>query len=159
MDLAGESEEVRRRKLWKWVEDYCDSGHGACYLRNPLAAKVVQDALLFHHGKQYELKDWAVMPNHVHVLLIPFEGVSLEEIEHSQKSYTSNEINRILHRRGRLWQPEAFDRMIRNEAHFERTSQYIRHNPVKAKLCADSRLYPYSSANPKVRERLFEARE
>ena len=42
---------------------------------------------------------------------------------------------------------EYFDRQIRNEKHFEDAYFYIEQNPVKAKLCARSLDWDYSSAS------------
>jgi REP element-mobilizing transposase RayT len=38
------------------------------------------------------------MPNHVHFLARPFEGVELSELTHSIKSYTAHEANKLLDR-------------------------------------------------------------
>ena len=37
-------------------------------------------------------------------------------------------------RKGKLWQVESWDRLIRNEKHFYMTAEYIRLNPVMAGL-------------------------
>ena len=60
-------------------------GHGKCWLRTPAAAKIVQDTLLYHAEKKYELYAWVIMPNHGHVLYKPINGFSLAEIQHSIK--------------------------------------------------------------------------
>ena len=54
---------------------------------------------------------------------------------HSLKSYTANEINRALGRRGAAWVDERFDRIVRDHAELLEKWQYIRNNPVKAGLC------------------------
>ena len=50
---------------------------------------------------------------------------------------------------GRLWQPDYFDRLIRDQEHFEKVAKYITWNPVKAGLCNDPALWPHSSGNPR----------
>lgn len=45
-----------------------DSGHGACVLRDAVLAKIVGDSLQHGDGNGYELTDFVVMPNHVHLL-------------------------------------------------------------------------------------------
>jgi REP element-mobilizing transposase RayT len=145
-ELASAPDDERRRKLSKLVNDECDAGRGRCILRQPLAARIVQETLRFDHGRRYTLHAWVVMPNHVHVLLTPLEGVSLEEILRTQKSISSTKINKLLGESGRLWQPDYFDRLIRDEDHFAGVIHYIHWNPVKAKLCSDSADWPWSSA-------------
>jgi len=41
---------------------------------------------------------------------------------------------------------DYFDRYIRNEKHYQKTVEYIENNPVKARLCARSADYRFSSA-------------
>ncbi len=151
---ALEDESDRTRELHRRLERYLDEGHGSCVLRQTLVAMVVQDALIFHHERLYTLHEWVVMPNHVHVLLTPNRGARLARIVHANKSFTSKEIQRLLGGEGRLWQPEYYDRFIRDDEHFYRVGKYIRWNPVKARLCADPKHWPYSSASYVARARL-----
>jgi REP element-mobilizing transposase RayT len=145
-ELAGAPDEERRKTLAKLVNDECDAGRGECVLRQPLVARTVQETLRFDHGRRYDLHAWVVMPNHVHVLLTPRENVTLDEIMRTQKSISSTRINKLLGASGRLWQPDYFDRLIRDEKHFNGVVRYIEWNPVKAKLCADPADWPWSSA-------------
>ena len=87
-----------------------------------------------------------VMPNHAHLLLTPNAGHELSAIQQSLKSYTANEANKILGRTGQFWQPEAFDRWIRDADHFAKTIAYIENNPVKARLCKRAEDWLFSSA-------------
>jgi len=133
---------LRRR-----VETYLDQGYGQCHLRDSAIASMVQDSLLFFDGERYKLSAWVVMPNHVHSLLTPSAGQQMSRILHSLKSYTASEANKILNSGGRFWQPESFDRYIRDSAHFVSVVKYIENNPVKARLCAQPQDWPYSSAH------------
>ncbi len=116
------------------IEEWLDAGHGGCYLRQPECAQIVEEALAHFHGQRYQMACYVIMPNHVHVLFQTAPQKSLHDVLHSWKSYTAQQINRHLRRRGVLWQHEYFDRMIRNAAHFQRTMRYILDNPQKAKL-------------------------
>ena len=69
------------------------------------------------------------MPNHVHVLLFVPGRAELDKIVHSWKSYTAHRIGR-----GVVWAREYYDHIVRSEAEFERTRQYIRANPYQAGL-------------------------
>lgn len=92
------------------------------------------------------------MPNHIHFLMPPKEGISLSEIVHSIKSYTANEANKVLRRRGSFWQHEPFDRYTRNRLHYVNVIKYIENNPVKANLCEKPEDWIFSSAYLKVNE-------
>ena len=130
----------------KNVENYLDKGSGSCFLRDERVAKMTEDSLLFHHTKKYDLVAWVIMPNHIHFLATPVEGVELSTITHSIKSYTAHEANKILGRQGQFWQHEPFDRYIRNRKHFVSVIRYIENNPVKAGLCARPQDWRFSSA-------------
>ena len=128
------------------IEAYLDQGYGCCYLCEPTIAALLENALLHFDGERYFLHAWCIMPNHVHVLFTPATGYDLSKIEHSWKSYTATQANRLLQRTGSFWQRDPFDRYIRNERHFENAVAYIENNPVKAGLCAQPQDWQWSSA-------------
>ena len=138
--------DLERRKR---IDAYLDQGHGSCYLKDARLAKIVQDALLFFDGQRYALHAWVVMPNHVHVLFTPETGWELSQIAHSWKSFTSTQCNKAINRRGQFWQPEPFDRYIRDEKHYQNAIRYIENNPVNAGLCEKPQDWPWSSARLK----------
>ena len=130
----------------KKVEKYLDAGYGACWLRRADVASIVCDSIQYRHDAKYDLDAWVIMPNHVHALLTPFVGHHLDEIEHSIKSYTANEANKVLNRKGQFWAIECFDRYIRDWKHFNAVVHYIENNPVKAGLCRSPEEWKFSSA-------------
>ena len=86
------------------------------------------------------------MPNHVHVLIEPFDGYTLESIVHSWKSFTAHKANKILKREGPFWQNDYWDRYIRGPEHFQKAIAYIHNNPVVSKLASHPEDWPYTSA-------------
>lgn len=114
--------------LERKIHVFEDSGFGECYLNNPLIYALVKDAFEKFDKERYELIDWVIMPNHVHLLIKPYPGYSLSKIVHSWKSYTANKANQILGRKGEFWMKDYFDRYIRNEEHFEKVIKYIAKN-------------------------------
>jgi hypothetical protein len=81
----------------------------------------------------------------------PLNGYHLDEIEHCIESYTANEANKLLGRRGQFWAIECFDRYIRDWRHFKAVVKYIENNPVKAKLCRTPEEWEFSSAFERLR--------
>ena len=120
---------------------------GSCVLRRHDIAEIVKRALLYFNDERYNLSAWCVMPNHVHVVVSPFGSFELSRILHSWKSYTSNEINKLLHRKGVLWERESFDHLIRSVDDWERFVTYTEQNPVKAGLCQRPEEWPFSSCS------------
>jgi REP element-mobilizing transposase RayT len=116
------------------IDYFADRGYGSCHLARPEAASIVENALRHFDGDRYSLLAYAVMPNHVHMLLCLFRGSDLAVTMHSLKSYTSNKVNAIVGRAGRLWEREYRDRIIRDQRDLEETRRYILENPIKAGL-------------------------
>ncbi|MEI7645112.1 MAG: DUF1156 domain-containing protein [Chloroflexales bacterium] len=141
--LTETKRDVERRKR---IETYLDQGHGSCALRDPRIATIVADALSYFDGTRYQLHEWVIMPNHVHVLMTPLYENSLSSILHSWKSFTAKQANRILGRTGAFWQEDYFDRVIRNERHWDAAVAYVRENPVKVGLCATPEGWRFGSA-------------
>jgi type I restriction enzyme R subunit len=113
---------------------YLDRGHGACELRDPRVAELVASALRHFDGARYELGDFVVMPNHVHLLVCLLGVTEIEAQCRSWKKFSAGQINRLLGRRGRFWQEESFDHLVRSAEQFERLQRYIAENPAKARL-------------------------
>jgi len=143
--LAKETDDIEDELRWR-IEAYLDTGYGACHLSDRRIANLVQDSLLHFDGDRYRLSAWVLMPNHVHFLAAPCYGHSLSSIMHSLKSYSSQEANRILQRKGRFWFEDYFDRYIRNAKHFENAVGYIESNPVRAGLCNSPSDWRFGSA-------------
>ncbi|MBX3474688.1 MAG: alanine--tRNA ligase [Planctomycetes bacterium] len=116
------------------MDQFLNAGHGACWLRRDDCAKVLADALNHFDRERYDLAAWCVMPNHVHVLVRPLFAHTLQEILHSWKSFTAKKCLELVGRTGAFWQEEYFDRIVRDEAEFERFVGYIAANPVDAGL-------------------------
>jgi REP element-mobilizing transposase RayT len=116
------------------IESWLDQGMGSCCLKDVRAQSILVEALHHRDGLEYELDSYVIMPNHLHLVVRPFDGFALERILQSRKRHTSLEINRALERQGTLWQEESYDRIIRNEEHLYRVIQYIGANPTKAGL-------------------------
>jgi len=142
LEITAKGDTERRKQ----IEAFLDAGHGSCSLKDSRVASLVEDALLHFDGTRYKLLEWVVMPNHVHVLVEIDAEYQLSQIVHSWKSFTAKEANRMLGAPGRYWQPDYFDRFIRNDVHYANAVAYIHQNPVKAKLVTRPGDWPYGSA-------------
>jgi REP element-mobilizing transposase RayT len=112
-------EQVRLARLkseaYERVFDRC---YGACVLKRDECAEVVANALQHYAEAQYRLWAWCVMPNHVHAVVQPFQGIELPGILHGWKSVSSRRIGKLLGARGVFWQAEYYDHLVRDEAEF-----------------------------------------
>lgn len=137
--------EVQRAEFQKYFgqcrETFLDSCHGRCLLRRPDLAKIVADSLLHFDGSRYRLGDFVVMPNHVHLLAVFASPDSLVKQCDSWLHYTATQINRAIGERGKFWQPEPFDHLVRSPEQYEHLRKYIADNPSKARLTPGEYIY------------------
>lgn len=61
------------------------------------------------------------------------------------KGRTAYEINKLLKRKGKLWQENYYEHVIRNQLDFEEKINYIHKNPYRSGLTQELENYKYSS--------------
>jgi len=129
-------------------EDFLDTGHGACVLRKPEFAKIVADTLLHFDGERYRMGDFIVMPNHAHLLAsFPSEEALVAQCD-SWLHYSAWKINLALKQKGKFWQQEPFDHLVRSPGQYEYLRRYIRDNGAKAQLSENEYLYREYGSSP-----------
>ena len=109
-----------------------DEGRGTCYLKTPCCLAAVRERLFENDGCCHHLGDFIVMPNHVHLLMLPSSGSKLEWLLKGIKGSTARECNRLLGRTGRFWQPDSYDHIVRTLEQLVHFREYIAENPQKA---------------------------
>ncbi len=98
-----------------------------------LAKSTVETLLNLHKKYNFNLYSYCLMPDHFHALIgIGESGMTLGRICGDFKSLSTREFWKFYD--GKLWQRQFFDHVIRNEQDFFETVEYIRLNPVEAKL-------------------------
>ncbi len=103
-------------------------------LRQAKLAQLVAGSLEHFDSDRYELTDYVVMSNHVHLLAAFPDGPAMLKQCESWKHFTATQINRQLNRKGRFWQQDGFDHLVRSVEQFEYLRGYIAQNPIKARL-------------------------
>jgi len=132
---------VKRRKLEAWL----DRGHGRCGLFRQDLAKLVETILLADNGCDYRMMAWALMPNHVHLVVEVWDR-PLSKLIGGWKGKSARSANDLLGRSGKFWQDDYYDTLIRDQAHFKQAVSYTEQNPVKVKLAKTAREWPWGSA-------------
>jgi type I restriction enzyme R subunit len=122
-------------------EDFLDTCQGECVLQRNELAQVVHDSLLHFDGDRYRMGDFIVMPNHVHLLCTFLSKEALVTQCDSWLHFTARQINLKLGRKGKLWQQEPFDHLVRSPKQYEYLRKYIADNGVKAGLQDGQFLY------------------
>lgn len=122
-------------------EECLDTCHGACVLRNPALSKIVGDSLLKFDGDRYRMGDFVVMPNHVHLLAVFPNADGMKTQCDSWLHFTAFKINPLIGAKGKFWQQEPFDFLVRSAEQYEYLREYIAKNPEKARLKPGEFLY------------------
>ena len=126
------AQEMEYRQIWTArIENLLDSGLGDAVLKNHKCRDFLEATMRFEDGIKYQMGDFVIMPNHVHVLVRIGEGEELSLVLKSWKTISCKKINREMGRSGTLWMPETFDHVVRDENHLRRFVKYIRANPKK----------------------------
>lgn len=96
-----------------------------------------------------EVWAWCLMPNHVHLILVPaFEDGLRATLAEAHRRYTRR-VNFREGWRGHLWQ-ERFYSFPMDEAHLLAAVRYVELNPVNAGLVHYPQQWPWSSASARL---------
>ena len=115
----------------------------------PQVRSIVLNCCSHDDGRTIDLQAAVIMPDHVHLIFIPLvnqekmEVHSLAEIMDAIKGASAHKINQALGRKGRLWQPESFDHVLRCSEGLEQKVQYVLENPVRRGLVSRWEDYPW----------------
>jgi REP element-mobilizing transposase RayT len=118
----------------------------------PAARDIVLESILREDRVRIDLLAAIVMPDHVHMLFCPREDLrsgifSLSEIMNGVRSPSAHRINRLLGRKGPVWNEEFFDHLPRF-GELDQELAYICENPVKAGLVQNEEDYAWLWVEP-----------
>jgi putative transposase len=115
------------------------------HFRNERWARLLIDTLYHYRGSAYLLHEFVIMPDHIHVLITPL--TNLEKAVQFIKGGFSYRAKKELGANLEVWQKGFSDHRIRDAGDYAEHILYIRHNPVRARLCEIEEEFPYSSAH------------
>ena len=103
---------------------------------------IVLKCCLYDNREKFDLRAAVVMPDHIHMIFTPLvdydamEVFSLAEIMDAIQGASAHKINKAVGRKGRVWQPESFDHVVRSSESLDAKIQYLMENPVRRGLVA-----------------------
>lgn len=149
-EINSSMEDDESKMLFKKYDDMLDSGNWESkYLANDEIAAKVKYCIHYSDGEEYNLICYSIMSNHVHILFELLENnKGLSKIMQSIKGISARESNKLLNRKGKFWQDESYDRLVRNENEFYRILKYVLMNPVKAGLVENWKDWKNNYCNP-----------
>jgi len=132
-----------------FVTTKCWQAHHAFQV--PEVAEILLQTILNHRDRgSFLLHEFVIMPNHLHVMLTPAANASLEKCVQLIKGGSSHAIHKQRGQRLEIWQEGFHDWTIRGAEDWQSKAEYIRLNPVRAKLVERPEDWPYSSASGRV---------
>jgi REP element-mobilizing transposase RayT len=103
--------------------------------------KIILDHIKAGDGKFYSCYAAVVMPDHVHLLIQPFDSYTLSRVMSGIKGVSAYKINRHRRAKGTVWQHESYDRIVRDAQEFDEKLNYMYNNPLKTGLTDDPSTY------------------
>lgn len=103
-------------------------------LLNPPVIELMRQTL--HNVKAlypFTMLAYVYLPDHLHLMFRPADGVTFSSIMHSFKSYVAHEYARGMpgEANARFWQKRFYDHVIRSESDFADHLDYIHYNPCR----------------------------
>ena len=127
-----------------------NSWAGRSIFQSERSASLLVDTLLDYRAKgKYELHEFVVMSNHMHLLLTPAPDLTLERVMQFVKGGYSHRAGQQLGPSLGVWARGYVDHRVRDLQDYQSHRDYIHHNPVRRGLVSSPEKFPYSSANPK----------
>lgn len=125
----------------------CRGNNKAVIFQDANDYKKYKEFLAVYKNKTpFSLYHYALMPNHVHLIVRAERGQSLSEImkriNHSYSLYHKRRYDFV----GHLWQGRFKSKLIDTEAYMLTCGIYIALNPVRANIVEHAPDYPWSSA-------------
>lgn len=111
------------------------------FFRHERWARLMMETMRHYAEKKFMLHAYVVMPDHLHFLITPSETV--EKSVQLIKGGFSFRAKRELEWKFDIWQPGFTDHRIRDEEDWKRHLEYIRTNPIEARLVDDAILYEF----------------
>jgi len=113
-----------------------------------IARDLVLKHCLHDHALKLHLHGVVVMPDHVHMVFTPLKDqdgkvFGLAEILNGIKGSSAHSVNKLLQRKGHVWQDESFDHILRSDESVSAKVDYICQNPIRAKLVHSESEYPW----------------
>jgi putative transposase len=123
-------------------------GRRFLFQSEPAALLLVETIFSYRERGIFQLYEFVIMPDHIHLMLAPKSTVALERTMQFIKGGYSHRFMKETGSRMEIWQRSFTNHRILDSTDFEKHRRYIHLNPVRAGLADFPKDYPYSSAHP-----------
>ena len=113
-----------------------------------MAGLLSEVILRYRDSGKYQLHEFVIMPNHLHVLLTLTPEISIEKAVQFIKGGFSFRAKRELGFASEIWHRGFSEVRISGEEAYLARKRYIHENPVRARLVSAASEWEYGSARP-----------
>lgn len=92
---------------------------------------------------RFELHDFVIMPDHVHLMLTVYDEMTIEKAMQLIKGRFSHRLSHEFGYKGDVWHRGFVEEQLMNRESVEAHRRYIAENPVKAGLAAAADEFPF----------------
>jgi putative transposase len=130
-----------------FVTTSADGGR-SIFQSDRVATLFVNTLLSYREQKRFQVHEFVVMPNHVHLLITLGEGITIERAMQFVKGGFSFRVRKELGVAIEIWQRGYVDHRVRDASDYAQHRAYMHSNPVRAHLALSPEEFRYSSAFP-----------
>jgi putative transposase len=93
--------------------------------------------------RKFELVDFVIMPDHLHLILTVHDEMTIEKAMQLVKGRFSYRLSHDFGYKGEVWHRGFTEEQVMNRDSLEKHREYIAQNPVKAGLAASANEFPF----------------
>jgi len=109
-----------------------------------VASILVKEWQTAHERHGWAIGRYIIMPDHVHFFCAAeLDAKPLPKFMQLWKQWTSKRTARELKVAGDIWQEEFFDHVLRSSESYDQKWSYVRDNPLRSGLVANSDNWPF----------------
>ena len=108
-----------------------------------IAQKVIAEIYTLENEQAIKTISYVLMPDHLHWQFQLLQIYNLPDVVKRLKGRTTMSINKLLNRKGAIWQADYFDHQIKNDDDLINQARYIVANPLRAGIVKNIGEYPY----------------
>ncbi len=121
---------------------FCSRNRIRAFEEPAVAAMAIEQFLRTAAIEQFAVLAYCVMPDHAHLLVeAKTANADLRRFAKMAKQRSGGAYSRRLHQP--LWQSGYHERILRSDDDARQIARYVLNNPLRARLVADVRDYPY----------------
>ena len=128
--------------LYRYFLTFCCHSKAQRFLTAPVVELVLEQILRAADDEQFAIPAYCFMPDHAH-LLVEAKTDSSQALRFISRSKQLSGFHYQQRHGQRLWQRYGYERVLRDDEDTRRVARYIVDNPLRRRLVATAKDYPF----------------